>query len=168
MTEYGKAPGASSATKQTDALGANGEEGKSPLSRVSDSITGNACSMQERTQDPNASTFAGDAEGNVRLRIARAEAWLDANTQAWGYMLELAENEAAHQRHFSFNWLVEEARKRAFIDSAGEPFAINNTFVPYLLRVMLNERPDFRPFMSKPRRSMYDRWFIEAEQPDGA
>ena len=70
-------------------------------------------------------------------------------------MRRMAGYEAAHERHFGMKWIVEETRKKDFVDRAGEPFKINNNHTAAFARIMGEEMPEIVPYIER-RRSQFD------------
>lgn len=85
----------------------------------------------------------------------RAQQWRAENNQAWQYMADLADNEAAHERHFSVRWLMEEARKLDFVDRNGDLFRINNNYNPVFARMLIQDHPELSDYIET-RRSKVD------------
>ena len=91
----------------------------------------------------------------VHTQLYRARHWIAENPDAWAYMCSVARREAAHDRKFGMKWIVEETRKKAFVNRAGEPFKINNSHTAAFARIMVQQYPELRPFIEY-RKSQFD------------
>lgn len=97
----------------------------------------------------------GAREGDVDNVITRdasaqryaAEQWRRENPDAWRYIVRIALNEAAHDRKFSMQYLIEEVRRKSLVTTEGKPFGVNNTMRPALTRLLVEEHPEVRPYV---------------------
>ena len=77
------------------------------------------------------------------------------------FMWQLADREVAHERRVSFQWILEEVRRRDFTTNDGGRFRMSNNKSPVLARFYLAERPAARRFV-KLKESRFDE--MEGEQ----
>ena len=63
------------------------------------------------------------------------------------FMWQLADREVAHERRVSFQWILEEVRRRDFTTNDGGRFRMSNNKSPVLARFYLAERPAARRFV---------------------
>ena len=63
------------------------------------------------------------------------------------FMWQLADREVAHERRVSFQWILEEVRRRDFTTNDGGRFRMGNNKSPVLARLYLAERPAARRFV---------------------
>ncbi len=61
----------------------------------------------------------------------------------WDYCL----NEVAAQRHFSMQAAFEEARKKDWTRTDGDPFRVNNSLRAATARLFVQEHPEARPYI---------------------
>ena len=102
--------------------------------------------------DDNVSTLQAVAQRH------RAELWRHGNPDAWAYLVKLAVNEVRHKRRFSMQYLIEEVRRKSFVDERGMPSVIDNTIKPALTRLLIEDHPEVAPYMET-RRAMCDEAF---------
>ena len=69
----------------------------------------------------------------------------------WSWCL----NEVAQGRRFSMRAALEDARKKDWARTDGDPFSVNNNLSPALARLFLEEHPEARPYLET-RRSACD------------
>lgn len=93
---------------------------------------------------------------NAALLMSRARNLAKANPSVWGFMVGLALNEAAHERTFGFQWLVEEARRRYLIDDTGSDFKLDNDYCAPLGRLLLEEHPEVGPYLRRRHAAVDD------------
>lgn len=105
----------------------------------------------------------GEMSGNVNdcerereaaLLMARAEEWTRENPDAWAYMVRLAEREAAAERRFSMQWLIEQIRKVDFADVRGRKSGVNHNIAAALARILERERPGVSRWLTRRRASV--------------
>lgn len=61
----------------------------------------------------------------------------------WSWCLK----EVAHKRRFSMRAALEEARRKDWARTDGDPFKVNNNLSPALARLLLAEHPEAAPFI---------------------
>lgn len=77
----------------------------------------------------------------------RAGAWRENNPDAWAFMVSFALHEVSKQRNFGMKWLIEEARRKDFVALDGSRTRICNTLSTPLIRALVKEHPEVRPFV---------------------
>lgn len=88
------------------------------------------------------------------LLMAQAEEWTRENSDAWAYMVRLAEREAAAERKFSMQWLIEQMRKVDFVDAHGAKSGVNHNIAAALTRILERERPCVKKWLTRRRASV--------------
>lgn len=73
----------------------------------------------------------------------------------------IALDEVKAQRRFTFQFIMEELRRRPRVGRDGADVAVNNTFAPAYARLLLRDCPQCRPYLET-RRSRFDR-FVSGE-----
>ena len=85
----------------------------------------------------------------------RADEWIRDNPELWEKFENHALYEAAHGRHVSVQWLIEDVRRHDRVNRIGDPCKVNNSFGPIFARRLMAKHPVLAPFIET-RRSMYD------------
>lgn len=98
-------------------------------------------------------TVLVDAAKGERFR-SEADAWIDANPQAWAYMTEQALLSAHHRRRFGIGALCEHVRWHMFA-KGDEGFKLNNNHRAAFARRLIRENPEIEPYI-KVRDSVTD------------
>lgn len=83
-----------------------------------------------------------------------AKEWTRENPDAWAYMLGLAEQEAAAQRKFSMQWLIEQVRKIDYVDVRGRRSGVNHNMAAALARLLERERPNVSNWLTRRHASV--------------
>ncbi|WP_332725368.1 hypothetical protein [Gordonibacter sp.] len=102
---------------------------------------------------PNENTTTEQAEREQKALHMEYEArlWADENPGRWAFMSSLALHEVRAKRRFGMKWLIEQCRRKDF---AGSKMG-SNTLAPALARILIEEHPECRRFMST-RHSIVD------------
>lgn len=79
---------------------------------------------------------------------ARARSWIEANPSAWSHMVEEIRADVEAKRHWAMRRLIEEARTYDLVDANGEPFRVNNVLESALARIVCEEIPETREYVS--------------------
>lgn len=79
---------------------------------------------------------------------ARARSWIEANPSAWSRMVEEIEAAVKAKRRWAMRRLIEEARTYDLVDANGEPFRVNNVLESALARIVCEEMPEAREYVS--------------------
>lgn len=79
---------------------------------------------------------------------ARARSWIEANPSAWSRMVEEIRAAVEAKRHWAMRRLIEEARTYDLVDANGEPFRVNNVLESALARIVCEEIPEAREYVS--------------------
>lgn len=132
--------------------------GRNKKARIANDLGG-------RHGDPGCEGARESAHENTTTRDAsaqrrEAELWRRRNPDAWQHFVNLAVNEAANERKFSMQFLMEDVRRKSFVDEIGLPSGINNTIRPALTRLLIEEHPEVEPYVET-RRATCDRAFQE-------
>ena len=72
---------------------------------------------------------------------------LEGCPRAKEFMWQLADREVSRERRVSFQWVLEETRRRVFTANDGGSFRMSNNKSPVLARLYLRERPAARRFV---------------------
>lgn len=91
----------------------------------------------------------------------QAEEFRRRNPEFWHDLKAWALNEAAHMRRFSVSYFVEHYRWQDRVNSEGEPFKINDHYIPIWARMLVSEHPELRGFIEL-RKSAWDDDYPEA------
>lgn len=83
-----------------------------------------------------------------------AKEWTRENPDAWACMIGLAEREAAAQRKFSMQWLIEQVRKVDYVDVRGRKSGVNHNIAAALARLLERERPNVSNWLTRRRASV--------------
>ena len=105
--------------------------------------------------------YSSSARGSKALTFYRACEWRDLNPDIWERWERIALDEAAHERRFSMQLLVEQTRKQDRVNRNGEPVKLNNSHCPIWARMLATEHPEIRPYIEL-RGSEWDIDFPEA------
>lgn len=97
------------------------------------------------------------------LIAARADAWVDANSTAWSFMVDFAEQRVEAGICFGMQEIFERLRRAKPLDSVGDDFGLNNSFEPYLARRLVREVPATKSYITL-RRSRFDDWFSDGDR----
>lgn len=89
--------------------------------------------------------------------LEKAMAWRNKNMRAYSQMTVLAVEFAQKGKHFSIDYLVNEARFFMRAEGIGDGFKINNDIRAPLARIMCGEYPIIEPFIET-RSSCVDTW----------
>lgn len=79
---------------------------------------------------------------------ARARSWIEANPSAWSRMVEEIRADVEAKRRWAMRRLIEEARTYDLVDANGEPFRVNNVLESALARIVCEEMPEAREYVS--------------------
>lgn len=79
---------------------------------------------------------------------ARARSWIEANPSAWSRMVEEIRADVEAKRRWAMRRLIEEARTYDLVDANGEPFSVNNVLESALARIVCEEMPEAREYVS--------------------
>lgn len=79
---------------------------------------------------------------------ARARSWIEANPSAWSRMVEEIRADVEAKRHWAMRRLIEEARAYDLVDANGEPLRVNNILESALARIVCEEMPEARKYVS--------------------
>lgn len=79
---------------------------------------------------------------------ARARFWIEANPSAWSRMVEEIKLAVEAKRRWAMRRLIEEARTYDLVDANGEPFRVNNVLESALARIVCEEMPEAREYVS--------------------
>ena len=86
----------------------------------------------------------------------RALEWVKLNPEVWSKHFEIpALYEAAHGRRVSVQRFIEDARRLDYVNRAGDPCKINNSFAAIFARLLIEQHPELSEFIET-RRSVYD------------
>ncbi len=100
-----------------------------------------------------------DPEGSAA--DARTLAAWNAAVERWevvgSVIRSIAAREVGAGRHFTFQFIMEELRRRPHIGRDGVEIAINNSLAPAYARLLLRDYPACRPYLET-RRSRFDRF----------
>ena len=83
-----------------------------------------------------------------------ADAWIEANPQAWQYMRDAAKLSAAHHRRFGIGALCEHVRWQMFA-KGDDSFKLNNNYRAHFARRLIREVPECEPYITT-RNSVLD------------
>lgn len=86
---------------------------------------------------------------------AGALRWVERNPQAWGAITAKACGYARRGRHFSMRYLLEWARMDLPVDAGGDGFRIENDYIPVFARMLVEQHPECRQYVSL-RRTRFD------------
>lgn len=78
----------------------------------------------------------------------RARSWIEANPSAWSRMVEEIMADVEAKRRWAMRRLIEEARTYDLVDANGEPFRVNNVLESALARIVCEEMPEAREYVS--------------------
>ena len=109
----------------------------------------------EETGSPSQMIVPDSAAGRAGERMRRARLWVEANPGAVSYMKSEAQRYAESGRRFGMQELAEWVRRSDFTDCHGMPTKINNTIVPPLARILIEQHPECRPYIELRTRA-YD------------
>ena len=84
--------------------------------------------------------------------------WRNLNPDIWKQWESTALEEAAHERRFSMQYVVEQTRKHDHVNRIGEPVRVNNSHCPIWARMLATEHPEIRPYIEL-RQSEWDSDF---------
>lgn len=104
---------------------------------------------------PDKNTTTPEREEKAHRLEHAARTWIACNTDAWAFMTSRALCEIRAKRRFGMKQLVEEARRKDFVDAYGGRTVIDNTISPALARILIEEHPEVQQFMET-RRSVVD------------
>lgn len=76
-----------------------------------------------------------------------ARLWRENNPDMWRFIENCSLNEAQHKRRFSMRWVVDEARRKSFVDGEGNPAKVGNTLVPAFARMVVADHPEVRSYI---------------------
>lgn len=79
---------------------------------------------------------------------ARARSWIEANPSAWSRMVSEVNAAIEAKRRWAMRRLIEEARTYDLVDANGEPFRVNNVLESALARIVCEEMPEAREYVS--------------------
>lgn len=115
------------------------------------------------TLDGSAASLASDrqsqytpaeqlARGRYRITDASesvyfARLWIEANPDAWAYIVKRALTDARAKRRVSIAQLVEDVRRIDFVNHNGQPFKINNRLRPGLARILARDYPEIASYI---------------------
>ena len=85
----------------------------------------------------------------------RALEWIKANPQPWDRFVAYALNEAEHERRISVRYIAEDVRMHDYVNDAGDPCKLNNSFIPIFGRILVRDFPEVEPYIEL-RKSQYD------------
>ena len=109
----------------------------------------------EETGTPSQTMVADSVTDRARRRMRRARLWVEDNPGAFSYMKSEAQRYAESGRRFGMQELAEWVRRSDFTDCHGMPTKINNTIVPPLARILIEQHPECRPYIELRTRA-YD------------
>ena len=86
---------------------------------------------------------------------AEADAWIEANPEAWGYLTAQASVSAMNHRKFGIGALCEVVRWEMRNVRGDAQFKLNNNHRAYFARRLIEEVPECEPYIEV-RRSVVD------------
>lgn len=69
----------------------------------------------------------------------------------------LARREVMAQHHFTFQYILEQLRRKQHIGRDGADVTVNNSYAPAYARLLLRDCPEVRPYLET-RRSRFDKF----------
>lgn len=103
-------------------------------------------SITPATGEPKPRYSAEQLE-RARRKVIDAWAWRKINPWAWNHISVTAIMRAGKGQRVGVQGLVEEVRKKDFVDVDGVPTVTNNSFEPVFARWLIAEHPALAPFV---------------------
>ena len=82
-----------------------------------------------------------------RNLAAHADAWIRENPEGWALFRQFAREAAAKGRKFGAKALAERVRWSATVEGTAQDFAVNNSYISYLARRLVQDDPTLAPFI---------------------
>lgn len=111
------------------------------------------------TSDSSSSGHVMTDYDKARMWAARGRLWRTECPEAWQGFERISASCVAEQRDLSGDMLSDLVKSKDFTNHrTGKGVTLNNTLLPYIVRVLLREHPELRPYV-KLRRSFFDALF---------
>ncbi len=117
-------------------------KGKAPA--IVAATTGNT---SEEIGTPSKTMVTDSAAERAVKRMAQARLWVESNTSAWEAMTHIALGRTKSKAKFGMQELVETIRRKSYTDRHGMQTVINNSIVPALARILVDEHPECLPYV---------------------
>lgn len=101
------------------------------------------------------SGFSPSRVKTAAVQLREAKRWIIESADAWSYIVRGARADATEGKRVSIARLVENARKREFLNADGEPTHYDNTNDSIIARILIIKVPEIVPLIEL-RRSVYD------------
>ena len=102
---------------------------------------------------------AADGEGITEKYVAQIRAareWIRLNPYLWDEIESWALNETKHHRKFAMQTALERIRWKDYVDNAGQPTKVSNSYGAIFSRMLISMHPEIEPYVTK-RSSVYDQ-----------
>lgn len=94
-------------------------------------------------------------EGKAERFAHEADEWIEANPDAWAYIVQQATRSAAMGRKFSVRQLAEYVRWHFQVNRGRSEFSLNNNWTSAFARRLGKEHPELLPYMNM-RHSVHE------------
>lgn len=91
----------------------------------------------------------------ARFMMSEARNWVADNPDAWAFMVSRSIHETNAEREFGMKQLIEETRRKDFVDVWGKRASLDNTLSPAFARILIEQHPECRRYM-RIKRALID------------
>ena len=112
----------------------------------------------ENNSLPLGAGYSAKDVAKAKAVLARFYSWLNINPEAWAFAERLFVERMEKGETISGAWLVEQVRKKSFVDREGNDTKVNNDFAPIIIRLLLKKYPEALPLVEK--RATIFEWLL--------
>lgn len=102
--------------------------------------------------------FTPEEVSRAKAKLTRFYSWQRINPEAWAFIERLFVERMEKGESISGAWLVEQVRKKSFVDREGRDTKINNDYCGVVIRLLLKKYPAATPLVEK-RRTVFE-WLV--------
>lgn len=111
-----------------------------------------------RTNLPIGAGYSSEEIAKAKAAIARFYSWQRINPEAWAFIERLFLERVSLGERVSGAWLVEQVRKKSFVDRMGNDTKVNNVYAPIIIRLLLKKHPAAASLVEK--RTTIFEWLV--------